>query len=38
VSGRRIWIGNIAFSLVFGLAGIMLINSDRLCKDSPRAS
>ena len=38
VSGRRIWVGNIVLSLVFGLAGILLINSDRLCKDSPRAS
>jgi hypothetical protein len=38
VSGRRIWIGNIAFSLVLVLAGILLINADRLCKESPRAS
>jgi hypothetical protein len=38
VSGRRIWIGNIAFSLVFGLAGILLINADRRYNDSPRAS
>jgi len=35
VSGRRIWIGNIAFSLVFTLAGILLINADRGFKNSP---
>ncbi len=29
VSGRRIWPGNIVFSLVFGLAGALLINADR---------
>jgi glycopeptide antibiotics resistance protein len=34
VSGRRIWAGNIAFSLVFGLAGILLINADRRFKAS----
>jgi glycopeptide antibiotics resistance protein len=34
VSGRRIWIGNIALSLVFGLAGILLINADRRSKNS----
>jgi hypothetical protein len=32
VSGRRIWAGNIA--LVFGMAGILLINADRRCKTS----
>jgi glycopeptide antibiotics resistance protein len=34
VSGRRIWAGNIGFSLVFGLAGILLINADRRFKPS----
>ena len=29
VSGRRIWVGNIALSLAFGLAGVLLINADR---------
>jgi glycopeptide antibiotics resistance protein len=38
VSGRRIWPGNIALSLVFGLAGILLINADRRFKNSPEAS
>ncbi len=38
VSGRRIWAGNIALSLVFGLAGILLINADRRFKASPGAS
>jgi hypothetical protein len=33
-SGRRIWMGNIALSLVFGLAGILLINADRLGAES----
>ncbi len=28
VSGRRIWIENIVFSLFFGLAGILLVNAD----------
>jgi VanZ family protein len=34
VSGRRIWAGNIALSLVFGIAGILLINADRRFKTS----
>jgi VanZ family protein len=34
VSGRRIWAGNIVLSLVFGLAGILLMNADRRCKTS----
>ena len=38
VSGRRIWVGNISLSLLFGLAGILLINADRRFKISPRAS
>jgi len=38
VSGRRIWVGNIVFSLVFGLAGMLLINADRRFKNSPGAS
>ena len=38
VSGRRIWIGNIALSLVFGLAGMLLINADRRSKNSPGAA
>ena len=28
-SGRRIWVGNIALALGFGLAGILMINADR---------
>ena len=38
VSGRRIWAGNIALSLFFGVAGILLINADRRFKSFPRAS
>jgi glycopeptide antibiotics resistance protein len=38
MSGRRIWIGNIALSLVFGVAGILLINADRRFKNSPGAA
>jgi hypothetical protein len=38
VSGRRIWIGNIGLSLVFGLAGMLLINADRRSKNSPGAA
>ncbi len=38
VSGRRIWLGNIALSLVFGLAGMLLINADRRSKHSPGAA
>jgi hypothetical protein len=38
VSGRRIWVGNIALSLFFGLAGILLINADRSFKNSSSAS
>jgi hypothetical protein len=38
VSGRGIWAGNIALSLVFGLAGILLINADRGFQHSPGAS
>ncbi len=29
VSGRGIWLGNIGLSLIFGMAGILLINADR---------
>jgi len=36
VSGRRIWIGNIVFSLIFGLAGILLVNADRRALNSSR--
>ena len=32
VTGRRIWPGNIVLSLVFGLAGALLINADRRAK------
>jgi VanZ family protein len=32
VSGRRIWAGNIALSLIFGLAGILIVNADRRLK------
>jgi hypothetical protein len=35
VSGRRIWVGNIVLSLVFGLAGILMINADRHFKNPP---
>ena len=38
VSGRRIWILNIGLSLVFGLAGMLLINADRRFKNSPGAA
>jgi glycopeptide antibiotics resistance protein len=38
VSGRRIWTGNITLALVFGLAGMLLINADRRFKDSFGAS
>jgi len=38
VSGRGILAGNIAYSLIFGLAGVMLINSDRGSKTSSRIS
>jgi hypothetical protein len=38
MSGRRIWIGNIVFSLVFGVAGMLLINSDRRVKTSSAVS
>ena len=38
VSGRRIWVGNIALSLVFGLAGALLINADRRFKNSSGAT
>jgi VanZ family protein len=38
VSGRRIWVGNIVLSLVFGMAGVLLINADRCFKNSPVAS
>ncbi len=38
MSGRRIWVGNIVLSLVFGLAGILLINADRRFKNYPRPS
>ena len=35
MSGRRIWIANIVLSLVFGLAGMLLINADRRFKNRP---
>ncbi|HEV7967685.1 MAG TPA: VanZ family protein [Candidatus Acidoferrales bacterium] len=38
VSGRGILAGNIALSLLFGLAGVLLINADRHFKNSPSAS
>ena len=38
MSGRRILFGNIALSLLFGLAGIFLINADRRFKKAPGAS
>jgi len=38
LSGRRIWVGNIALSLVFGLAGMLLINADRRLKTAPLTS
>jgi VanZ family protein len=36
MSGRRIWAMNIAVSLVFGVAGILLINVGGRLKNSPR--
>lgn len=38
MSGRRIWFGNIVLSLVFGLAGILLMNADRRFKNFPSAA
>jgi hypothetical protein len=38
VSGRRIWAGNIALSLIFGLAGILIVNADRRLKTSVGSS
>jgi VanZ family protein len=38
VSGRKILFGNIALSLVFGVAGILLINADPRFKKTPFAS
>jgi hypothetical protein len=38
VSGRRIWFGNITLALVFGLAGMLLINADRRFKNSSGVS
>jgi hypothetical protein len=38
ISGRRIWVGNIGFSLVFGVAGMLLINADQRFKHSPGVS
>ncbi|HSZ18523.1 MAG TPA: VanZ family protein [Candidatus Acidoferrum sp.] len=38
ISGRRIWAGNIALSLVFGVAGVLLINADRRSENCSRAS
>jgi hypothetical protein len=35
MSGRRIWVGNLALSLALGLAGIVLINADRGFRNSP---
>jgi len=37
MNGRRIWVGSLALSLVFGMAGIFLINADRGYKNSPRS-
>jgi VanZ family protein len=37
VSGRRIWVENIAFSLIFALAGVLLMNADRGFKNPPDA-
>ena len=38
LSGRRIWVGNIALALVFGLAGVLLINADQRYKNSSVAT
>ena len=38
MSGRSVSAGNIALSLVFGVAGVLLINSDRFFEKSFRAS
>jgi VanZ family protein len=37
-SGRGMWLRDIAFSLVFGLAGILLMNADRGFRKSSQAS
>jgi VanZ family protein len=38
VSGRRVWVGDIAFALVFGLAGVLLSHADRGFKYSSGAT
>ena len=38
ISGRRIWIGNFALSLAFGVVGMLLINADRRGKALARPS
>jgi hypothetical protein len=38
ISGRRIWPGNIVLSLVFGIAGMLLINADRRFTNSSAIS
>jgi hypothetical protein len=38
MTGRSVSAGNIALSLVFGVAGVLLINADRPFKNSLRAS
>jgi hypothetical protein len=37
VSGRRLWIGDIVYSVVFGLAGMLLVNADPRAKNFPQA-
>jgi hypothetical protein len=37
MSGRKIWVGNIALALFFGLAGMLLINADRRFKKTTAA-
>jgi hypothetical protein len=38
LSGRRIWFGNIVLSLIFGIAGMLLIHADRPFKNSAGVS
>jgi len=37
-SGRRMWVGNVALSLVFGLMGVLLVNADRGFKNPADAA
>lgn len=37
-SGRRMWVGNVALSLLFGLMGMALVNADRVFKNTAGAA